>query len=134
MTGVPVGGDPLQAYQLTLKVPSPPAGRFDAVAAERGKLVFNGPGACASCHYGVAFTDANARLQDFPGSNLAVRTADVSRRDVRARLAPQPRPHIFDGERRDRERNDRQDHQREILLHRLDPAEQITAGNQKSDP
>jgi cytochrome c peroxidase len=52
----------LQAYQLTLKAPSPPAGSFDAVAAERGKLVFNGPGACASCHSGVAFTDANARL------------------------------------------------------------------------
>src|SRR5512140_296973 len=31
----------LQAYQLTLNAPSPPAGSFDAVAAERGKLVFN---------------------------------------------------------------------------------------------
>ena len=96
--------------------------------------MFNGPGACASCRSGVAFTDANARLQVFPGSNLAVRTAGVSRRDVRARLAAQPRPRIFDGERRNRERNDREDHPREILLHCLDPAEQIAAGNQKSDP
>jgi len=52
----------LQAYQLTLKAPSPPAGSFDAIAAERGKLVFNGSGACASCHSGDAFTDANSRL------------------------------------------------------------------------
>ena len=52
----------LQAYQLTLSAPPPPAGSFDAVAAERGKLVFNTAGKCATCHTGDLFTDANSRL------------------------------------------------------------------------
>lgn len=52
----------LQAYQLSLKAPSPPAGSFDAAAAARGKVVFEGAGKCASCHSGDTFTDANATL------------------------------------------------------------------------
>jgi len=83
VTGAPVGGDPLQAYQLTLKARSPPAGSLDAVAAARGKLVFNGPGACASCQSGVAFTNANARLQVFPGSKLAGLPACLAEMPVR---------------------------------------------------
>jgi mono/diheme cytochrome c family protein/cytochrome c5 len=52
----------LQAYQLSLAAPSPPASSFDAVAATRGKAVFEGAGQCASCHTGSQFTDANTRL------------------------------------------------------------------------
>ncbi len=52
----------LQAYQLSLTAPPPPVGSFDATAAERGKLVFNTAGKCATCHTGDKFTDANARL------------------------------------------------------------------------
>jgi len=52
----------LQAYQLSLAAPTPPAGSFDPVAAERGKLVFNSAGKCVSCHSGDTFTDANLRL------------------------------------------------------------------------
>jgi mono/diheme cytochrome c family protein len=52
----------LQAYQLSLKAPAPPAGSFDAAAAARGRLVFNGAGNCSSCHSGTEFTDANSRL------------------------------------------------------------------------
>jgi hypothetical protein len=52
----------LQAYQLSLAAPTPPAGTFDPVAAARGKVVFNGPGRCASCHAGNLLTDANTRL------------------------------------------------------------------------
>jgi mono/diheme cytochrome c family protein len=52
----------LQAYQLTLTAPPPPAGSFDPVAAERGKVVFDGVGACATCHSGSELTDANLRL------------------------------------------------------------------------
>jgi hypothetical protein len=54
----------LQAYQLSLPAPKPPAGSFDAAAAERGRTVFNGKGTCASCHSGPLFTDANERLHD----------------------------------------------------------------------
>lgn len=52
----------LQAYQLSLAAPPPPAGSFDAAAAARGKQLFEGAGRCASCHSGAAFTDANERL------------------------------------------------------------------------
>lgn len=52
----------LQAYQLSLNAPAAPAGSFDAAAAERGKLVFEGVGTCATCHSGPLFTDANSRL------------------------------------------------------------------------
>lgn len=52
----------LQAYQLSLAAPAPPAGSFDAAAAARGKSVFEGAGRCASCHSGSRMTDANERL------------------------------------------------------------------------
>ena len=52
----------LQAYQLSLAAPSPPAGSFDAAAAGRGKTLFDGKAGCVACHGGPAFTDANTRL------------------------------------------------------------------------
>jgi hypothetical protein len=54
----------LQAYQLSLPAPPPPAGSVDAAAAARGKTVFEGAGKCASCHSGPQLTDANTRLHD----------------------------------------------------------------------
>ncbi|WP_020651491.1 c-type cytochrome [Massilia niastensis] len=54
----------LRAYQLSLDAPPPPAGSFDAVAAARGRLLFNGKGTCLSCHSGPKFTDANERLHE----------------------------------------------------------------------
>ena len=58
----------LQAYQLSLPAPPPPAGSFDAAAASRGKLVFNTVGKCAGCHSGAIFTDANSRLHPASGA------------------------------------------------------------------
>ena len=52
----------LQAYQLSIAAPPPPAGSFDTTAAARGKLLFNTAGKCATCHTGDKFTDANTRL------------------------------------------------------------------------
>jgi hypothetical protein len=52
----------LQAYQLSIQSPPAPAGSFDATAAARGRLVFDGAGQCASCHIGSHFTDAPGRL------------------------------------------------------------------------
>lgn len=52
----------LQAYQLTLAAPPPPAGSFDVAAADRGRVVFNGVANCVACHSGTEFTDANSRL------------------------------------------------------------------------
>ena len=47
----------LRAYQFSLTRPVP--GAFDAAAAQRGLVVFNGAGQCASCHVGATFTDVN---------------------------------------------------------------------------
>jgi mono/diheme cytochrome c family protein len=52
----------LQAYQLSIQSPPAPAGSFDAMAAARGRVVFDGAGQCASCHVGSHFTDAPGRL------------------------------------------------------------------------
>jgi mono/diheme cytochrome c family protein len=71
-TGVSVNNTPpdlvtsklaaLQAYQLSIAAPPPPAGSFDVAAAERGRAVFEGAGRCATCHTGALLTDANVRL------------------------------------------------------------------------
>jgi mono/diheme cytochrome c family protein len=50
----------LQAYQLSILAPVPPAGSFDPAAAARGKQVFDVT--CATCHSGDQLTDANTRL------------------------------------------------------------------------
>ena len=60
----------LQAYQLSLGAPPPPAGSFDPAAALRGKALFEGAGRCATCHSGPAFTDANSLLHP-PGDSMA---------------------------------------------------------------
>jgi mono/diheme cytochrome c family protein len=52
----------LQAYQLSIPAPAPPAGSFDPSAAARGKQVFEGAGQCSTCHSGSELTDANTRL------------------------------------------------------------------------
>ena len=52
----------LQAYQLSLLPPAPPAGSFNATAASRGQALFNGKAQCSTCHTGTTFTDANVML------------------------------------------------------------------------
>lgn len=47
----------LQAYQFSLVAPQPPANSFDAIAAARGKILFNNKAQCATCHSGPKFTD-----------------------------------------------------------------------------
>ena len=52
----------LQAYQLTLAAPAPPAGSFDPAASSRGRALFAGKASCSTCHSGPEFSDANTRL------------------------------------------------------------------------
>ena len=47
----------LLAYQLSLDAPAPPPGTVNAVAAARGKEVFNGAGRCGTCHIAPTYTD-----------------------------------------------------------------------------
>ncbi len=52
----------LHFYQLAIPAPRPPAGSFDQVAFERGRILFNGKARCATCHVPPLFTE--------PGNNL----------------------------------------------------------------
>ena len=47
----------LLAYQLSLTAPPPPAGSFDAAAAQRGQAVFSGTARCSTCHVAPTYTD-----------------------------------------------------------------------------
>lgn len=52
----------LAAYEEVLRAPRPPAGSFNANAAQRGKTLFMGKAGCATCHVPPLFTE--------PGWNL----------------------------------------------------------------
>lgn len=47
----------LHFYQLAIPAPEPPAGSFDAAAAERGEELFAGKAGCASCHVPPLYTE-----------------------------------------------------------------------------
>ena len=49
----------LLQYQLSLSAPRPLPGTFDAVAAGRGRALFEGAARCSTCHLGALFTDVN---------------------------------------------------------------------------
>jgi mono/diheme cytochrome c family protein len=94
----------LQAYQLSLQAPSPPPGSFDAAAAVRGKLIFDGAGTCATCHSGEKFTDANTRLHPIEDSvaepefpSYASRSATKQYRTSPLRGVWQHAPYFHDG-------------------------------------
>lgn len=72
----------LQLYQLALPAPTPPAGSFDAVAAARGKTVFEGPAKCASCHVAPLFTE--------PGWNMHT-GAEIGIDDFTSSRSPEKR-------------------------------------------
>lgn len=47
----------LHVYQLSIPAPEPPAGSYDAEAAERGEAIFAGEAGCATCHVPPLFTE-----------------------------------------------------------------------------
>jgi mono/diheme cytochrome c family protein len=94
----------LQAYQLSLQAPLAPAGSFDAAAAMRGKVVFDGAGRCSTCHSGPTFTDANVRLHPAADSmaepetpSYAARSATKQYRTSPLRGIWQHAPYFHDG-------------------------------------
>jgi mono/diheme cytochrome c family protein len=94
----------LQAYQRSLAAPAPPAGSFDAGAAARGKLVFEGKGQCATCHTGPLFTDANSLLHPPSDSvvepespSYAARSATKMYRTTPLKGVWQHAPYFHDG-------------------------------------
>jgi hypothetical protein len=69
----------LHFYQLAIPAPTPPAGSFDAKAADRGKLVFSGKAKCATCHVPPIFTE--------PGWNMHT-PEEIGIDDFQANRAP----------------------------------------------
>jgi CxxC motif-containing protein (DUF1111 family) len=72
----------LELYQLALPVPRPPAGSFDAAAAERGRQVFNGDAKCANCHVPPLYTE--------PGWNMHT-AQEIGVDDFQANRSPDKR-------------------------------------------
>ncbi len=93
--------DRLQAYELSLNSPAPPAGSFDAAAAARGNALFNGQGKCVTCHTGTLLTDANVRLHalaEIPTDPAyALRTATKMWRTSPLKGVWQHPPYFHDG-------------------------------------
>jgi len=90
----------LRAYQHSLLPPAPPAGSVDAVAADRGQLVFNQ--SCASCHVGGSGTDNNNGALHAPAETgvdgaYAARTANKAYRTTPLRGLWQHPPYFHDG-------------------------------------
>jgi mono/diheme cytochrome c family protein len=90
----------LRAYQHSLTTPPPPAGSFDAAAAARGRVVFNG--SCARCHVGATNTDNNSGVLHAPSETgmdaaYAMRTANKRYRTTPLRGLWQHPPYFHDG-------------------------------------
>ena len=108
--GIEVRSDPdlvtaklpaLREYQFSLDAPDPPAGSFDADAAARGRLVFEGAAGCVACHSGTSFTDAGERLHEPAETGMdpayAARSTTGLYRTTPLRGAWQHAPYFHDG-------------------------------------
>jgi hypothetical protein len=60
----------LHAYQLSIPAPKPPAGSFDADAAERGDALFEGKAKCSGCHTEPLFTEPGWNMH--AGSEIGI--------------------------------------------------------------
>src|SRR5688500_12754641 len=90
----------LRDYQFSLEPPAPPPGSFDVEAAERGRVLFEGPAVCASCHAGPSFTDAptlHAPSETGMSDDEARRSATGMYRTTPLRGAWQHPPYFHDG-------------------------------------
>jgi mono/diheme cytochrome c family protein len=90
----------LRSYQHSLAAPAPPAGSFDAAAAERGRGIFDQ--SCAGCHVGRSGTDNNAGVLHAPAETgmdpeYAARTATKMYRTTPLRALWQHPPYFHDG-------------------------------------
>lgn len=93
----------LAEYQFSLAAPAPPPGSFDAAAAARGEVLFDGIASCAVCHDPEqSFTDVNdGRLHEPAETGMdgayAARTTTGRYRTTPLRGAWQHPPYFHDG-------------------------------------
>lgn len=91
---------PLLVYQKSLRTPPPPAGSYDAVAANRGRAVFARD--CMGCHMGVDRTDNNRGVLHAPAETgmdgaYAARTTSGAYRTTPLRGLQHHPPYFHDG-------------------------------------
>jgi len=67
----------LQAYQLALAAPKPPADSFDHAAAAKGKALFMGQAQCSTCHVAPTFTEPGNNLH--PGRDIGIDNFEADR-------------------------------------------------------
>jgi len=67
----------LQAYELSLRAPAPPAGSLDPAATARGKALFDGQAECSTCHVPPIFTEPGENLH--PGSAIGIDNFEADR-------------------------------------------------------
>ena len=72
----------LHFYQLAIPAPPAPAGSFDAAAAARGAVLFNGQAKCAECHVPPTFSE--------PGWNMH-KAEEIGIDDFQAKRSPDER-------------------------------------------
>lgn len=92
----------LLQYQLSLSAPRPLAGTFDAVAAGRGRSLFDGAARCSTCHVGTLFTDVNKGVLHTPAEvgqdpAYAARSVTGKYRTTPLRGLAQHSPYFHDG-------------------------------------
>jgi mono/diheme cytochrome c family protein len=77
----------LHLYQLSIPAPAAPATAFDADAASRGKVVFEGKANCVRCHVPPLFTEPGWNLHT--GAEIGIDNFQANRApDNRYRTAP----------------------------------------------
>jgi hypothetical protein len=77
----------LQFYQLAIPAPVPPKGSYNAEAAKRGEVVFNGAGRCATCHVPPLFSEPGWPMHG--GSEIGIDDFQSSRSpDKKYRTTP----------------------------------------------
>jgi mono/diheme cytochrome c family protein len=91
----------LRQYQFSLEPPTPPAGSFDAGAANRGEAIFSGKANCSTCHSGSSFSDAATGLHAPAETGMdpayALRGTTGAYRTTPLRGAWQHPPYFHDG-------------------------------------
>src|SRR5688500_10636079 len=85
----------LHFFQLAMPVPKAPAGSYDASAAKRGEVVFNGTAKCSSCHVPPIFTEPGHNLHK--GSEIGIDSFQADRGPERSYVTT-PLRALFDTE------------------------------------
>ncbi len=91
----------LQQYELSLTTPAAPPESFDATAAARGRTVFFGAAACATCHVPPQYTGAGFGLHNpaevCADGGLATRSTTGKYRTTPLRALSLHPPYYHDG-------------------------------------